>query len=360
VACILDDYLQASLTNSAAPEPGPDVYSGPTFSQALVGLPTEAVRRVGAFYAGPDTSGVVDGAFRFLTALFVPSGMVHLLLHLAVLWRVGPILEHLWGSYRFLLVYIGGGLMALLFEAAVFRQHLEIEQGVICATSFGDMAMLSVWMLYLFMENGVQHKQQRSGNCFMLGILLYAALLTGLSYLLPFTGSGLACGCAVVLAPVVYVMAFNNLNMKEHVTFGTADDVWLRSEVGPGLHLLVPDGTRARVRRERRLRAAALHQTEGDNEGAQSGNDAQREESSTSPVGHAVDVEAPAGRRSGRRLARLQNTRQRAPLCEECVFVCPAAVRLCGCHRVWGMPTVASAALLLGCLLALLAIALQW
>jgi hypothetical protein len=46
--------------------------------------------------------------------------------------------------------------------------------------------------------------------------------------------------------------------------------------------------------------------------------------------------------------------------CTQCVFVCPAVVHVCGCARVWGVPTLISAALLLASLLSMLAIVLQW
>ena len=367
LACILDDSVVASMRGEAQPAEADIEYDQPSFAEAMVGLPAIGVQRIGAFYASPGTDGGVDGIFRLLTALLVPGSMVHLLMHLAVLWRAGPVLEYLWGSPRFLLVYLGGGLMGMLFEAAVLREDYANSEETICAVGFGDVSMLAMWALYLLMEGSVQHKLHRSGSWLMFGLLLYCALITGVTFAFPLTGSGLgALGAAVLFAPPMYVVAFNNLNTKHRVTFGKHDEVWLRSEVGPGLHLMVPDGTRTIVRSARRGDRArdldreasagpedtASNATSGENDAAQSA------QLATPLVSRQEADELPRGSGSTRRWARLMRARQKAPLCEGCVFVCPASVRCCGCRRVWGVPTVCASLLLLACFVTFLCIAL--
>jgi len=291
-------------------------------------------------------------------------------MHVAVLWRVGPLLEYLWGSPRFLLVYLGGGIMGMLFEAAVQRVEFAHSEDTICAVQFGNVAILSMWALYLLTESSVQHKQQRSGSWLMCGLLLYSILLTGLTYLLPHTGNGLsALGAAVLFSPAMYIVAFNNLNTKQRITFGTHDEVWLRSEVGPGLHLLVPDGTRSFIRHARRQDPTRTEDDTGEQDNreqatATSAPQPPSEQQLTSPLVPAgrptqrSSEELPRGRTSTRRWAQLMRSRHKAPLCADCVFVCPEAVRYCGCRRVWGLVTALAALLLLSCFVTFACIAL--
>lgn len=56
--------------------------------------------------------------FRLITAAFVHFGLLHLMLNSYALWTLGPLVERLYGSSRFLLFYlltaIGGGLASFL------------------------------------------------------------------------------------------------------------------------------------------------------------------------------------------------------------------------------------------------------
>ncbi len=337
LACILDDEVRASLQNEALPTVVRTHEL--TFNEVMTGVPAGYLINTGAFVASPASDGVVEDVWRFLSALLLPSCLLHLLLHLAVLWRVGALLEHLWSTPRFMLVYLGGALMSLLFEASIFKPTYAVEGGVIAACSYGDMAMLATWLLYLSAESSVQHKQQRSGALIMICLFLYASLLVGLCYLFPHMGSGVAVPCAILLfAPAIYVLAFNSLNLYQKVSFGTSRDLLLRATPGPGLHLIVPNGASSAVRAARRG-ASRLHQGEPSH--------TEQEDRETS------------GLFGGRDPAR-ERRHTKPALCEECVFVCPGAVRSCGCHRVWGLPTVLSALYLLICVLTMLGVALAW
>lgn len=50
--------------------------------------------------------------YRLITSMFLHGGIVHLLFNMYALWSLGNLVEKVWGTKRFLMVYFGGGFVA--------------------------------------------------------------------------------------------------------------------------------------------------------------------------------------------------------------------------------------------------------
>jgi membrane associated rhomboid family serine protease len=53
-----------------------------------------------------------------LTSMFMHSGWMHIIGNMIYLWAFGPEIEDAMGSFRFLLFYLGGGLVAMFAQVA--------------------------------------------------------------------------------------------------------------------------------------------------------------------------------------------------------------------------------------------------
>lgn len=54
-----------------------------------------------------------------LTSMFMHAGFLHIIGNMIYLWAFGPAIEQAMGSFRFLVFYLAGGLVAMLAQAAV-------------------------------------------------------------------------------------------------------------------------------------------------------------------------------------------------------------------------------------------------
>jgi membrane associated rhomboid family serine protease len=57
-------------------------------------------------------------AITLLTSMFMHSGWMHIIGNMIYLWAFGPEIEDAMGSFRFLLFYLGGGLVAMFAQVA--------------------------------------------------------------------------------------------------------------------------------------------------------------------------------------------------------------------------------------------------
>lgn len=57
-------------------------------------------------------------AVTLLTSMFMHSGWMHIIGNMVYLWAFGPEIEDAMGSFRFLLFYLGGGLVAMFAQVA--------------------------------------------------------------------------------------------------------------------------------------------------------------------------------------------------------------------------------------------------
>ena len=57
-------------------------------------------------------------AITLLTSMFMHAGFLHIIGNMIYLWAFGPAIEQAMGSFRFLLFYLAGGLVAMLAQVA--------------------------------------------------------------------------------------------------------------------------------------------------------------------------------------------------------------------------------------------------
>jgi len=57
-------------------------------------------------------------AITLITSMFMHSGWMHIIGNMVYLWAFGPAIEDAMGSFRFLLFYLGGGLIAMFAMVA--------------------------------------------------------------------------------------------------------------------------------------------------------------------------------------------------------------------------------------------------
>jgi rhomboid protease GluP len=87
----------------------------------LFGLDGEVLYRLGALWA----PAVVHGeAYRLVTAMFLHGGLIHIGFNMMVLMDIGPVVEEVYGSARFLFLYLLTGIAGyLLTTAAASKLH---------------------------------------------------------------------------------------------------------------------------------------------------------------------------------------------------------------------------------------------
>src|SRR5262249_35828445 len=85
--------------------------------------------------------------WRLLTACFVHIGFIHLAANMFALYIVGPILERLWGSARFLLLYFVSGVCgnSVMVLANLYAKELGGGAGASGAL-WGIMGSLGTWL----------------------------------------------------------------------------------------------------------------------------------------------------------------------------------------------------------------------
>jgi membrane associated rhomboid family serine protease len=83
--------------------------------------------------------------WRLLTSAFVHHGIIHILMNMYFLFSLGPLVEAMWGRWRYLLLYLtsalGGGVAALLYSDP--RALYAGASGALC----GLLASMPVWVL---------------------------------------------------------------------------------------------------------------------------------------------------------------------------------------------------------------------
>ena len=86
-----------------------------------------------------DTRAVLFKFYTLITAIFLHSGMVHLLYNLFALALFGSILEHIIGSRKFLILFFVSGLAASFASLPFYTMVLGASGAI-----FGILGMLSI------------------------------------------------------------------------------------------------------------------------------------------------------------------------------------------------------------------------
>jgi membrane associated rhomboid family serine protease len=81
--------------------------------------------------------------WRLLTCCFVHIGFIHLAVNMYSLYVVGPVLEQLWGSWRFLILYLVAGLVG---SCAMVITNPEVYGAGASGALWGIMASMATWL----------------------------------------------------------------------------------------------------------------------------------------------------------------------------------------------------------------------
>ncbi|HXT76981.1 MAG TPA: rhomboid family intramembrane serine protease [Candidatus Eisenbacteria bacterium] len=81
----------------------------------LWGLGGEALYRLGESY--PPAIFFGHEWFRLVTAMFLHGGLIHIGFNMMVLMDIGPVVEEVYGSAKFLFLYVATGVVGFLFSA---------------------------------------------------------------------------------------------------------------------------------------------------------------------------------------------------------------------------------------------------
>ncbi len=86
-----------------------------SFSKILWGMSGETMYRLGASF-GPAIFGLNEW-WRLATAMFLHGGLIHIGFNMMALMQLGPALEELYGSARYLFFYVVTGMFGFLISA---------------------------------------------------------------------------------------------------------------------------------------------------------------------------------------------------------------------------------------------------
>lgn len=118
--------------------------------------------------------------WRLVTAMFVHFGLVHLAVNLWALWDVGRLVERLYGTSRWLLLYLGAGVFGNFLSLVV-----QGNQAVSAGASGAIFGLYGALMVFLWRERGhVDRSEFRwmfaAAATFTLLMLMIGQLLPGI------------------------------------------------------------------------------------------------------------------------------------------------------------------------------------
>ena len=93
----------------------------------LWGLDNEVLYRLGALWTPSIRQGEV---YRLVTAMFLHGGLIHIGFNMMVLLDIGPVVEEVYGSARYLFLYTFTGIVGFILSAFTpFRTHPVLAIG---------------------------------------------------------------------------------------------------------------------------------------------------------------------------------------------------------------------------------------
>lgn len=125
---------------------------------------------------GPATQ---DGQWwRLFTAMFIHFGVIHLALNMFALWDVGRLVERVFGRTRFVLLYLGSGVIGNLLSLV-----LQGNEAVSGGASGAIFSLYGALLVFLWRER----KQVETGEFRWLfgGSVLFIGLMLGMGFVMP-------------------------------------------------------------------------------------------------------------------------------------------------------------------------------
>jgi rhomboid protease GluP len=144
--------------------------SGGGFS-ILWGIRGEIVYRLGASF-GPAIFGLHEW-WRLVTAMFLHGGLIHIGFNMMALMQFGPALEELYGSARYLFLYVATGIFGFVVSAALGNYSLGASGALLGLVG----AMLAL--------------TSKRGGAFMRDLRSRLITSVGILFLLGFSGVGI-------------------------------------------------------------------------------------------------------------------------------------------------------------------------
>src|SRR6516164_9381033 len=118
----------------------------------LCGMNGEILYRLGACF-GPSIF-VGHQWYRLVTAMFLHGGLIHIGFNMMVLMDLGPIVEEVYGSARFLFAYVVMGVVGFLLSA--LTGHFSV------GASGAILGLVGILIALTTKRGGVQMKEMRS------------------------------------------------------------------------------------------------------------------------------------------------------------------------------------------------------
>jgi rhomboid protease GluP len=118
----------------------------------LWGMGGEATYRLGMSL--PYSIFIMHEWYRLVTALFLHGGLIHIGFNMMVLMDIGPVVEEVYGSARYLFLYIATGMVGFLFSA--YSGHASL------GASASILGLVGLMLAITTKRSGAQAQQMRS------------------------------------------------------------------------------------------------------------------------------------------------------------------------------------------------------
>jgi len=152
--------------------------------RSLWGMSPDVIYRLGAIY--PPSLFYLHEWWRLVTAMFLHGGILHIGFNMAALYQLGPAVEELYGSARYLFVYVVAGAFGFLVSA--FAGHFSL------GASGALLGLVGVMLAVTSKRGGSYMRQLRSQLVSSVVILFALGLFGGFGIDNWAHGGGLAAG----------------------------------------------------------------------------------------------------------------------------------------------------------------------
>ena len=134
--------------------------------------------------------------YRLLTAMFLHSGILHLMFNMAVLLFIGRGLEKAHGLFETALIFLVGGFGGNVLSALFLPQYISVgASGGIFALLGATLADIIMNWTLLFSSNAiVRSEKQKKGHVWIILVLILDMVLNVMIGFLPFVDNFCHCG----------------------------------------------------------------------------------------------------------------------------------------------------------------------
>jgi rhomboid protease GluP len=135
------------------------------------GLDGRILERLGAL--NPSAISAANQSFRLVTAMFLHGSILHIGFNMWVLWDVGPVIEEVYGSARYLFIYTFTGIAGFVLSAW--------RGGYSVGASGAILGLVGVMLAITTKRGGAAMQAQRNRLIVWIVIIFAQGLLPGLN-----------------------------------------------------------------------------------------------------------------------------------------------------------------------------------